>query len=407
MKKIFTILVAGLFTVVLFAQPPQKMSYQCVVRDNSGRLVTNQIIGMKISILQGSHIGIVVFSETQKPMTNENGLVCIEIGGEIFTKGPFTSIDWSSGPYYLYTEIDPAGGTNYTIVGQSQILSVPYALYAEKTGPITETDPLWSGVSSDYYTKTNLYSRGEAQVLFGNLTGKPSTLSGYGILDGSTKSYVDSLFKRIEYLESLAGVEKSITDTDNNSYNIIRIGTQIWMHENLKTTKLNDGTSIPLITENADWIALTTPGHCWYNNMEEIYKEEYGALYNWFAVNTGKLCPVGWHVPSANEWIILIDFLGGGSLAGGKLKAFGSPPWQPPNIGGTNDSGFTGIPAGVRSDEESGRFQYGSQYGYWWSSSEYSDASMALDFGLVYLSTNVIQYRKFKNDGLSVRCIKD
>jgi len=148
MRKLFTILTTGLLSVSLFAQSPEKMSYQAVVRDNSNTLVTNTSVGMQISILQGSASGTAVYIETQTPTTNANGLVSIEIGGGTVVSGTFASIDWANGPYFINTEIDPAGGTNYTITGTSQLLSVPYALHAKTaetiTGDITETDPLFT-----------------------------------------------------------------------------------------------------------------------------------------------------------------------------------------------------------------------------------------------------------------------
>jgi len=139
MRKLFTILVAVLLTASVFAQTPEKMSYQAVIRNSSQELVTSSEIGMEINILQGSASGTVVYTETQTPTTNANGLVSIEIGGE----AGFSDIDWANDIYFIKTETDPTGGTNYTITGTSQLLSVPYALHAKTaetvTGGITET----------------------------------------------------------------------------------------------------------------------------------------------------------------------------------------------------------------------------------------------------------------------------
>jgi len=130
MKKLFTFFTAILFAGILFAQSPQKLSYQAVIRDASNKLVVNHQVGMQISVVQSSEDGTVVYTETQTPTTNANGLVSIEIGGG----AGFATIDWAYGPYFIKTETDPAGGTSYTITGVSQLLSVPYALYAEKSG---------------------------------------------------------------------------------------------------------------------------------------------------------------------------------------------------------------------------------------------------------------------------------
>ena len=133
MKKIYSILSAALLTVSVFAQSPEKMSYQAVVRDGSNNLVASSAVGMQISILQGSPTGTAVYVETQTPTSNANGLVSIEIGGGTVVSGTFSTIDWANGPYYVKTETDPNGGTTYTITGTSQLLSVPYALYAKNT----------------------------------------------------------------------------------------------------------------------------------------------------------------------------------------------------------------------------------------------------------------------------------
>jgi hypothetical protein len=134
MKNIFTLAFAFFFTGSLFAQAPEKMSYQAVVRDGSNDLVINQTVGMQISILQGAVSGTSVYTETQTPTTNSNGLVSLEIGSGTSVSGTFSAIDWSAGTYFIKTETDPNGGTNYTITGTSQLMSVPYALYAKTSG---------------------------------------------------------------------------------------------------------------------------------------------------------------------------------------------------------------------------------------------------------------------------------
>ena len=133
MKKLFTLALIFALTISVFAQSPQKMSYQAVIRNASGALVTNHAVGMKVSILQGSASGSVVYSETYSPvlMTNANGLVTVEIGSGTPVSGTFTAINWAAGPYFLKTETDPSGGTSYSITGTSQILSVPYALHSK------------------------------------------------------------------------------------------------------------------------------------------------------------------------------------------------------------------------------------------------------------------------------------
>lgn len=137
MKKLFTILLAVFLTATVWAQSPNKMSYQAVIRNASNNLVTSTAVAMQISILQGSTGGSAVYVETQTPTTNANGLVSIEIGGGTVVSGNFSTINWANGPYFIETKTDPAGGTNYTITGTSQLLSVPYALYAANAGTAT------------------------------------------------------------------------------------------------------------------------------------------------------------------------------------------------------------------------------------------------------------------------------
>jgi hypothetical protein len=139
MKRLFTsfvILLASCLILprLVWTQAPEKMSYQAIIRDNSGQLVTDHDVGMKISILQGSVTGTPVYEETHTATTNANGLVTIEIGGGTTLSGTFADIDWTGGSYFLKTQTDPAGGTDYSITGTSQLLSVPYALHAKTSG---------------------------------------------------------------------------------------------------------------------------------------------------------------------------------------------------------------------------------------------------------------------------------
>ncbi|CAM4081890.1 MULTISPECIES: DUF1566 domain-containing protein [Flavobacterium] len=131
MKKIITLIAVLLLNTIAFAQAPEKMSYQAVIRDASNALITNQSVGMQISILQGSTNGTAVYVETQNPTTNNNGLVSIEIGSGTNVSGVFSNINWGSDSFFIKTETDPDGGTNYTITGTSQLMSVPYALHAK------------------------------------------------------------------------------------------------------------------------------------------------------------------------------------------------------------------------------------------------------------------------------------
>lgn len=208
---------------------------------------------------------------------------------------------------------------------------------------------------------------------------------------------------------------ETVVDKDENVYNIVKIGKQTWMVENLKTTKYNDGTAIPLVTNNEEWSTLTSPGYCWYDNDAKNYKDSYGALYNWYTVNTGKLAPIGWHVPNDTEWTILENFvssnLGTPDSLAKALSATTS--WttykSPSSIGNdlskNNKSGFSALPGGCREVSNSGFINVGYN-GYWWSSTE-DGADFVWNRALHYYSSDLMKRYDPKFTGLSVRCIKD
>lgn len=191
MKKIITLIAILLTNMVVFAQAPQKISFQAVVRDASNSLITNQLIGMRISVLQGSSTGTSVYVETQTPTTNINGLASLEIGTGNVVSGAFASIDWSTGNYYIKTETDPTGGTSYTVNGTSQLLSVPYALYAGNaggglgSGSAVGNTPYWNGATWET-TSNALYNNG-SQIGVGTTTpaAKLDIAGNIKIADGS------------------------------------------------------------------------------------------------------------------------------------------------------------------------------------------------------------------------------
>jgi uncharacterized protein (TIGR02145 family) len=346
MKNLYVIILTVFFTASMFAQPPQKMSYQAVIRNNINVLVTSSPVGMRISILQGSSNGSAVYVETQNATTNANGLVSIEIGGGTVISGTFAGIDWSAGTYFIKTETDPTGVANYTITGTSQLLSVPYSLYAKNAESVDDM-------------MDQLYDQG--------------------------------------YLKP--------KDGDGNLYNVIKIGNQRWLKENLKTTKYNDGTAILNVTDNTTWISLGTGAYCDYAN-NSANSVTYGRLYNWYAVtstNPKNVCPKGWKVPTDSEWTTLTTYLGGESVAGGKIKETGTTHWNSPNTGATNETGFTALPGGNRGGL--GTFANMGGLGFWWSDTEYNSTnsmSRYLNFDYAGITRNGFG----KNQGFSVRCLR-
>jgi uncharacterized protein (TIGR02145 family) len=209
---------------------------------------------------------------------------------------------------------------------------------------------------------------------------------------------------------------ESVTEIDGNIYHAVVIGTQVWMAENLKTTKYNDDSTIPNVTDNTGWVGLTSGAYCWYNNDAKTNKNVYGALYNWYAVNTGKLCPIGWHVPTVTEWTTLGAFLGGDDVAGGKMKEADLTHWSSPNTGATNESGFTGLPGGLRGNN---MFRYPSTFGeigrraFFWTSTEVpceAGCDPAVPYrglGYNFIFIDVSYSGAIMNLGFSVRCVKN
>ncbi|MEI7830048.1 MAG: fibrobacter succinogenes major paralogous domain-containing protein [Prolixibacteraceae bacterium] len=187
----------------------------------------------------------------------------------------------------------------------------------------------------------------------------------------------------------------SISDVEGNTYKTIEIGTQKWIAENLRTSKYKDGTAIPLVTDNTLWDNLTTPAYCWHNNDAVTYKSTYGAIYNWYTVNTGKLCPTGWHAPSYGEWATLRDYLGGLPVAGGKIKESGTAHWVTPNTGAANSSGLSILPGGLKNTNEFG------YYGWYWTSESGACIRIPYDCPEFWI------YGIGNGGGASVRCLAD
>ena len=202
-----------------------------------------------------------------------------------------------------------------------------------------------------------------------------------------------------------------IRDADGNTYKIIMTEEGVWMAENLRTTKYNDGTPIPMIRDKASWENTKTAGYGWFSN-DPKYRQACGAIYNWHAVQTGKLCPAGWHVPTEAEWNELMDYAGTPEKSGDnpcRLKEKGTAHWKSPNTGGTNDIYFTALPAGEISyfhkDEEPG------ERANWWTSTEdlnnvepgkVSDNADIIGVSYDFHSKTVGTYEK--EAGLAVRC---
>jgi uncharacterized protein (TIGR02145 family) len=223
-------------------------------------------------------------------------------------------------------------------------------------------------------------------------TQSQSTTIGATLKSNGTNSYWDNF--------SAAG---TVQDQSGNFYNTVAIGTQVWFKENLRTKKYRSGALIPVKT-NTDTSTLVGQMY-YYSNDSLANYSVYGALYNWKATQSSdSLCPVGWHVPTDAEWTTLTTFLGGTSVAGGKMKSIGTTYWNSPNTGATNESGFSALPGGFRNND--GSFIVIRSYAFFWSATEF-DAFDAWLRDLYSDNSNVSRFISNKSLGASVRCLKN
>ena len=247
---------------------------------------------------------------------------------------------------------------------------------------------------SDRTSATLSYSTGDVVLVTSTSTSAGGPGAGpyivYTVIDVGGSSYLI-----IEFVPC--------TDASGNEYATVRIGGQLWMAENLRTTHFNDGTSIPLVTDPLAW-SLDTNAYCWYDNDSALYANPYGALYKWSTVETGNLCPVGWHVPSNIEWGVLESFVGGGpAYAGRPLKESIGNFWWGGNFEATNATGFTGLPGGRRN--LNGSFEFIHAVGIYWTSTE-TTPNHGWSRWLYNNGPELGSYG-IEQDAFSVRCVKD
>jgi uncharacterized protein (TIGR02145 family) len=208
----------------------------------------------------------------------------------------------------------------------------------------------------------------------------------------------------LTYTTVITGIAGTVSDFEGNSYKTIGIGYQQWMTENLRAVKYNNGTAVPPVKNDSIWAQLSGPGYCWYAKDSLAGYMSYGALYNWYTINNGQLCPTGWHVPSNDDITILVNYLGGAGEAGGILKETGTAHWNSPNTGATNKYGFTALAGGKRLAD--GSFDFMKVEANWWSSTEYSTINSS-NLTIQFNYSNSFQAYTNKKIGMSVRCVKD
>lgn len=409
MKLLNLILILNSIATLALAQVPQKFSYQSVIRNSGNQLIANQIVGIKISVLQGSANGTVVYAETHNPTTTANGLANLEIGGGNLLSGNFANINWSNGPYFIKTETDVNGGNNYSISATQQLLSVPYAFRAEDISYSVSQSGDTLFIGNGGFVIVPGISAANASGGNGGDGGGGSAGTSSG-----TKAHTCGTANVVN-----AGLTyNSVIDQEGNIYKTIVIGNREWMAENLKTTTYRNGDPIVSGLSATQWAGTTSGAWAHYNGDASL-DCPYGKLYNFYACSDARqLCPTGWHVPTDGEWSALINLFdpnaqGGinwSNFAGGPLKSTGTIQagtglWNGPNTGATNASGFSALPGGFITIM--GASNNSAINGYYWTSSEVnSTTGYARSF--YHDPGSVIQTANFgKRSGMSIRCIRD
>jgi uncharacterized protein (TIGR02145 family) len=485
MKTVLLLLLPFCFSLLSYGQTPKTISYQGVARNATGQPIPNQSIKIKLSLLETATSSNSLYTETHTPTTTGQGLFALQIGAGTVLSGTYLTLDWSNGPKFVKTEIDPSGGDNFTLSSTNPLNAVPFALFAASgtpgprglkgdtgatgpQGPIGLTGPqglkgdtgvrgligpqgnagsngktILNGIIKpatslgslgDFYINTN------SDTLYG-----PKTVGGWGTgisLVGPKGSFPNGtnlgdmqywngsqwvmipIGEETQVLTIDSGKPKwrniaiipTILDVDGNIYSSVKIGTQLWMKENLRVSRYRNGDPIITGLSNSDWGSTLIGSYSYYGG-DSSNNTTYGKLYNWYSTQDSRnLCPIGWHIPSDEEWKTLESYLGmpsseldnvnerGASQSvGGKLKST-SGLWNPPNTGATDQTGFNGLPGGLRND--GGIYQYLGEIGIWWTKS--------VDFqflpwyrALAWVRGGVDRVITTKPFGMSVRCIKD
>lgn len=317
--------------------------------------------------------------------------------------------------YYVRAYATNIAGTGYGMAMSFSTLGAKASVSSEPATSVITTSAILNGtVNANYLATIVTFEYGTTTNYGQIITATQSPVTGNankkvsadlsGLASGTAYHYRIKVENSlgIAYSEDISFITQ-ILDTDGNIYNHVTIGTQVWMRENLKTTKLNDNTPIPFVASDLEWSTTLTPAYSW-SNGDMANKTPYGALYNWYVANTGKLCPAGWHVPTDADWTTLTNTLGGESVAGGKMKEQGLAHWIYLNVGATNESGFTALPAGQRGGD--GLYRFFNYDADWWSSTNV-DADLIWYRAIRYTEVQIIRGKCYKYNGLSVRCVKD
>ena len=419
MKKFYTILCLTIASLTqLQAQAPQGFNYQATVRNSSGDLIVNTNVYFKFNVIQGSQTAVPIFTETHYVPTDDLGQVNLVIGQGTVNTGAFSELDWSLGSYYLGIELDT--GSGYVAMGTTQLLSVPYALYAENSGNSTPTTPNLEAVLAE----NNSANDQQIKDLQDPTEAQDAVTKNYTYSKAEVDALLANLQSQIDDLESDDG-SGIVTDQEGNTYDYLTYGNQVWTVENAEMITYRDGTEIPQVTADTEWLNLTTGAWCYQNN--DLTK---GKLYNWYAVagihdndpNTPnkEFAPEGWHVPSDAEWTTLEEHLIAnghnydGTTEGNKIaKAMASTTgWNSSTAEGApgndqslnNSSDFNAFPS-VGRDRSFSFGPSGNLLVFWSSSEENSDRAWMRN--LFDADNALIRFNLEKQDGNDVRFVRD
>jgi uncharacterized protein (TIGR02145 family) len=404
-KILFSVLMCFSYSV-FFSQNETGIPYQGILRDNSGAELSNTSATVQAIIRINSANGQIIFSESHNVTTDEFGYFQMTIGtGTVNSSFPnYNQIDWTVNLKFLQIQVNL--GTGFIDLGTTQLLSVPYALFADDCNCDMSISPIGD----------TLFTGGGGFLIVPGISNANPEFGGLGlvVLPGN------NLCAAQEISVTTCGGDSTFIYNDY-TYNLVEIDNQCWFQDNLRSTLLNDGTSISNITVNSAWSSSLLPAYCKYDNSD-LNANVYGYLYNYYAVETGKLCPAGWHVPTDCEWMYLEQYLGlttaaqqlstwRGTDEGAKLKS--TNLWFPvfdAAVTPNNDMyGFKALPSGFRTYStlpSSGSFASLRGYTYFWTSSAPSTTT-AFYRGLFYNYDTILRFAGNKATGASVRCIRD
>ena len=417
MKKFYAILCLAIAPITqLQAQAPQGFNYQATVRNTTGELIINSNVYFKFNVIQGSQTAVPVFTETHYVPTDDLGQVTLIIGEGTANTVVFSEIDWSLGSYFLGIELSINGPNDYVAMGTTQLLSVPFALYAANSGNATPTTPDLEAVLAENNSANNQ----QIKDLQDPTDPQDAVTKNYTYSKAEVDALIANIQSQIDNTETA-----SVTDIDGNTYDYITYGDQVWTVDNAAMETYRDGTPIPQVTDATEWANLITGAWAYYNNDPSKPR-----FYNWYAVMgihdtdpdtpNKEFAPEGWHVSSDAEWTTLEEYLIAndynydGTTTGNKIaKSIASTTgWNTSTDLGAvgndqslnNSSGFNAFPEGNRDD--SGSFLNEGSNAIFWSSTETS-TSYAWNRDLYLNNSYLSRDPPNEQNGFSVRFVRN